>query len=86
MPVYIDILENKVLGPPYKRGLEEGELKGELKGKLEGELKILRRLIEKRFGAIPKWAGERLSARTAAELEELSVRILDATSIEDLLQ
>ena len=38
MPIFIDILENKVLGPPYKRGLEEGELR------------ILRRQIEKRFG------------------------------------
>jgi len=90
MPVFIDILENEVLGPPYKRGLEEGELKGELKGKLqgklEGELKILRRQIEKRFGAIPKWAEERLAAQSAAELEELSVRIFDVPSIEDLLR
>jgi Domain of unknown function (DUF4351) len=77
MPVYIDILENEILGPAFKRGLEEGELKG--------ELQILRRLIEKRFGTVPKWADERLAARSAAELEELSVRILDAASIEDLL-
>ncbi len=81
MPIYIDILENKVLGPAFKRGLEEGELKGEL----EGELKILRRQIEKRFGPIPKWADERLAARSAAELEELSIRILDAATIEELL-
>jgi predicted transposase YdaD len=86
MPVYIDLLENKVLGPAFKRGLEEGELKGKLEGKLEGELNILRRQIEKRFGPIPKWAAERLAARSAAELEELSVRILDVTNIEELLQ
>jgi predicted transposase YdaD len=86
MPVYIDLLENKVLGPAFKRGLEEGELKGKLEGELEGELKILRRQIEKRFGPIPKWVAERLAARSAAELEELSVRILEVTNIEDLLQ
>jgi len=86
MPVYIDLLENKVLGPAFKRGLEEGELKGKLEGELEGELKILRRQIEKRFGPIPKWAAEQLAARSAAELEELSVRILDVTNIEDLLR
>jgi len=86
MPVYIDILENEILGPAFKRGLEEGELKGELKGELRGELKILRRQIERRFGAIPKWAEERLGARSATELEELSVRILDAASIEQLLR
>ena len=81
MPILIDILENKVLGREYKRGLQEGELKGELKG----ELTVLRRLIEKRFGAIPKWAEEWLAARSITELEELSVRVLDAKSIEDLL-
>jgi len=82
MPVYIDILENKILAPAFKRGLEEGKLEG----KLEGELQILRRQIEKRFGPMPKWADERLTAQSAAELEDLSVRILDATSIEDLVR
>lgn len=70
MPVYIDILENKVLGPAFKRG----------------ELTILRRLIEKRFGAIPDWAEERLANWPAHDLEELGVRILDAQSLEDLLK
>src|SRR5882724_1648232 len=70
MPVFIDILENKVLGREYKRG----------------ELAILRRLIEKRFGVIPSWAEERLVGRSTAELEDLSVRLLDALSIEELLK
>jgi hypothetical protein len=74
MPIFIDILENKVLGREYKRGLQEGELN------------VLRRLIEKRFGAIPSWAEDRLANRSAADLEELSVRVLDAQSIEDLLK
>jgi hypothetical protein len=78
MPVYIDLMENKVLGPAFKRGLEKGEL--------EGELKILRRQIEKRFGPMPKWAAEHLAARSAAELEELSDRILEVTNIKDLLR
>jgi hypothetical protein len=69
VPVYIDLLENKVLGPAFRRG----------------ELTILRRLIEKRFGAIPSWAEERLTSRSQSELEELSERILDAPSMEDLL-
>src|SRR5882762_6579931 len=54
MPIFIDILENKVLGREFKRG----------------ELTVLRRLIEKRFGAIPGWAEERLTGRSATELEE----------------
>jgi hypothetical protein len=86
MPILDDILDNKVLGREFKRGMQEGELKGELRGELRGELKVLRRLLEKRFGAIPGWAEERLAGRSAAELEELSVRVLDARSIEDILK
>jgi hypothetical protein len=73
MPIFIDILENKVLGREYKRGLQEGELT------------ILRRQIEKRFGAVPGWAEERLASQSPAELEELSVRVFEAESLEDLL-
>ncbi len=82
MPILNDILDNKVLGREYKRGLQEGESKGELKG----ELTVLRRQIQKRFGPIPSWAEERLAGRSTAELEELSVRVLDAQNLEDLLQ
>jgi len=74
MPILGDTLDNRVLGREYKRGLQDGELT------------VLRRLIEKRFGAIPTWAEERLTGRSAADLEELSVRVLDAESIEDLLK
>ena len=86
MPLFIDILDNKVLGREFKRGLQEGIQEGELKGELKGELTVLRRLIEKRFGAMPGWVEERLAGRSTAELADLSVRLLDAQSIEDLLK
>jgi Domain of unknown function (DUF4351) len=70
MPLLNDILDNKVFGREFKRG----------------EMTILRRQIEKRFGAMPGWAEERLANRSPAELEELSVRVLDAQNIEDLLK
>ena len=69
------------MGREYKRGLQEGKLKGELKGLL----KILRRQIEKRFGPIPGWAEARLQIRSTTELEDLIERVLDAQSLEDLL-
>jgi hypothetical protein len=74
MPIFGDILDNKVRGREHKRGLREGELT------------VLRRQIGKRFGAIPTWAEELLAGRSAADLEELSVRVLAAGSIEDLLK
>jgi len=48
------------------------------------ELTLLRRLIEERFGPIPQWAEDRLATRSAAELEELGVRVLKAKTIEEL--
>lgn len=69
MPILNDILEHKVLGREYKRG----------------ELAVVRRLIEKRFGSLPSWAEERLAGLSPSELEDLSVRVSDATTLEDLL-
>jgi predicted transposase YdaD len=90
MPIHIDLRENEVLGPPYIRGLEEGEEKGrregEERGRKEGELNLLRRQVEKRFGTLPSWAEERLAAKPVAELEELGLRLLDAVSVEELLR
>jgi predicted transposase YdaD len=86
MPVYIDLMENTIIGPAIRKGLEQGELMGELKGELKGELRILHRLIEQRFGPIPPWAGEQLAGRSADELEELTERLLKVPSIEDLLR
>jgi predicted transposase YdaD len=82
MPLLNDILDNKVLGREYKRGRQEGLQEG----RQEGELALLCRLIRRRFGAIPGWAEEQLAGRSAAELEELGDRVLDAGSLEDLLK
>ena len=82
MPITIDITKNKVIGREYRRGLQEGRQEG----RQEGDLTALRRLIEKRFGAIPGWAEERLASRSTSELEDLIVRVLDAQSLEDLLK
>jgi len=118
MPILNDVLENKVLGREFKRGLEEGKQQGLEEGKqqgleegkqqgleegkqqgleegkqqgleegeLSGKLKVLRRLIEKRFGPLPDWAENRLATRSARELEEWSVRVLDAKTLEELLK
>jgi hypothetical protein len=73
-PMYIDILENEVLGREFKKGLRQGELV------------MLRRMLEARFGALPKPAEERLANCSAAEIEELGVRLLKAESLDELLK
>jgi predicted transposase YdaD len=81
MPILNDIMDHKVLGREYKRGRAEGIEEG----RQQGELTILRRLLEKRFGPIPAWVEERLGGRSAEDLEALSIRLLEAQSLEELL-
>jgi hypothetical protein len=77
VPILNDIRDHELFGLEYKRGLEEGR---------QHEVMILRRQIEKRFGSLPTAAAERLSKLSAQELEDLSVRVLDAASIEELFR
>ncbi len=76
MPLLDDIMDNKVFGPLIRQGMEQG--------RLEEVGLILRRQIDKRFGPIPSWADERLSKLSITELEDLSLRVLDAPSISDM--
>jgi len=50
----------------------------------QGELTILRRQLDKRFGALPPWVDEHLTKLSNTELEDLSLRLFDAKSIEEL--
>jgi hypothetical protein len=61
-------------------------IEAEQKGRLAGELAVLRRQIQKRHGPLPGWAAEKLASMRVSELEELSERVLDAGSVEDLLK
>jgi hypothetical protein len=73
MPVFNPIMDNKVLGREIKRGI------------VMGEAKLLRLQIEARFGPIPEWADKQIGDRSTEEIEVLGVRLLDAESLEDLL-
>jgi len=56
------------------------------KGFREGEQTILRLLIEQRFGAMPVWVDEKLTALPVSGLEHVNERLLDAKSLEELLR
>ena len=70
MPILNNILDHKVLGREFKKG----------------ELTVLRRQLEKRFGPLPAWTEERLASYSASELKALSLSVLDAQSLPDLLK
>jgi hypothetical protein len=83
MPLLDDILDNKVLGREFRRGLELGR-KQALEEGLHGELEFLLRLIEKRFGNVPAALRERLTQMSEPEIQAVGLRLLDAGNIEDL--
>ncbi|MGA3044895.1 MAG: DUF4351 domain-containing protein [Bryobacteraceae bacterium] len=86
MPIDLDIRDHEVLGPMFIKAEQEGLRKGRQEGLQTGELTVLRRQIEKRFGPLPAWAHEKLGAMPSSELEDLSERVLDAGSMEELLK
>jgi len=73
----------------WKQKLHEGEQLAEQRGRLEGEQRgeanLLLRLLERRFGALPGWARDRVAAADVATLEEWVVRVLDAASLGEVL-
>ena len=73
MPLLDDILDNKVLGREFRRGMEQGELT------------LLLRQIERRFGSVPATLRERLTAMSGPEIEAVAFRLLDARNLNDLL-
>jgi Putative transposase, YhgA-like/Domain of unknown function (DUF4351) len=68
-----------------RQWLREGEQKGRQEGRQEGEATLLLRLLERRFGTLPGWALDRIAAADTVALEEWSLRVLDATSLDDVL-
>jgi hypothetical protein len=54
-------------------------------GRQQGAAAFLLRLLERRFGTLPGWAGDRVRAADTVMLEEWSFRVLDAASLEEVL-
>ncbi|NGZ05168.1 MAG: Rpn family recombination-promoting nuclease/putative transposase [Magnetococcales bacterium] len=71
-----------------KEGIEEGiqigEKKGRQDGRQEGEAIILTRQLQRRFGSLPDWANEKITKAKSSELEEWSLRFVDATSLDEV--
>jgi predicted transposase YdaD len=90
MPILNDIMDHRVIGPAIRKGRKEGRKEGREEGREEGAkqgaLTVVHRIMRERFGAVPDWAAERLASKTATELEDLSVRLLGAHDIEELLR
>ena len=65
-----------------RQGIQEGRQEG----RQEGESVVLVRLLERRFGSLPGWARDKITQADTETLEEWSLRILEAKSLEDVLR
>ncbi|MBF0174962.1 MAG: DUF4351 domain-containing protein, partial [Magnetococcales bacterium] len=65
-------------------GEQIGELRGRHEGEQIGEAKILTRQLQRRFGTVPDWAHEKTAKADLSSLEEWSLRIFDAQSLDDV--
>ncbi|MBF0140657.1 MAG: DUF4351 domain-containing protein [Magnetococcales bacterium] len=53
-------------------------------GAQQGEAKMLTRQLQRRFGSLPDWASEKIAQANSDALEEWSLRLLDARSLEEV--
>lgn len=54
-------------------------------GRLEGQAKLLLRLLELKFGALPEGTSDRLLGASSEQIERWGDRVLTATSLDDAL-
>jgi predicted transposase YdaD len=69
----------------HQQGFQEGHLKGRQEGRQEGESRVVRKLLQSRFGALPEWVEHRLAAAGTEDLERWAERVLTAESLEQVL-
>ncbi len=55
---------------------------GIAKGRVEGESRLLKRLLERRFGLLPEWVSEQLGCAKEEDLEAWSEAVLTAPTLE----
>ncbi|MBF0133126.1 MAG: DUF4351 domain-containing protein [Magnetococcales bacterium] len=56
----------------------------EQKGRKEGEATMLTRLLQRRFGAVPEWVGEKMTKADLPTLEKWGLRFVDAQSLDEV--
>jgi hypothetical protein len=81
-----DLLEvRNMLATRSERWVQNWLREGEEKGRRLGEASMLLRQLQRRFGVLPGWAAERVTFADSPALEEWSLRILDASRLEDVV-
>ena len=83
MQEFIDVASAIATGA--EKNIAKGRVEGRVEGRIEGQSLFLKKLLERRFGALPRWATEKLTRATEHELEAWAEAILTAQTLELLL-
>lgn len=86
MQTIAQMLENRGLQIGLEKGRQEGRREGRQEGRQEGLRTILTRQLQRRFGELPAPALARIAAADSSQLERWADRVLDATSLDDVLR
>jgi len=78
MAIILDIENNPFLRDIFEEGRQEGQI--------EGEGALVRRQLARRFGVLPAWAEQHIAAADTTTLEQWGLRLLDATSLEEVFR
>jgi predicted transposase/invertase (TIGR01784 family) len=64
---------------------QRGRQEGRQEGRHEERASMLTRQLQRRFGDLPTWASQQIADADLSTLEEWSLRILDATTLDSVL-
>jgi len=86
MAIILDIENNPFLRDIFEEGRQEGRQEGHQEGQIEGERALVRRQLVRRFGVLPAWTEQHIAAADTTALEQWGLRLLDATSLEEVFR
>ncbi len=84
MSLTFNLMENDVFRPIIMKAQRDSEQIGRQDGEKKEAAKILTRQLQRRFGTVPDWANEKIAKADLSSLEEWSLRIFDAQSLNDV--
>lgn len=82
MSITVDLEENPLFAEIFQRR----EQRGEQRGRQYEAITMLRRQLEKRFGNLPNWVNSQLEQANTQQLEQWSLQLLDAQTLEEIFK
>ena len=79
---YVSSVEQIGIEKGIAQGISQGITQGITQGRFEGEFKLLRKLLERRFGALPAWVMARLNDASEVDMEAWAELVLTAPTLD----